>query len=291
MTQNGVLLMAAAAAAILVVTQGDVSMLVVLYSINVFLTFSLSLAGLCRYWIARRGDKRWKRRFALSALGLAVCASILVVTIVEKFTEGGWFTLIITSLVIALCLLIRRHYDSTRAQLRKADELFADQPFGSIATPPALDPDAPTAAFMVGSSRGGALHALLWVNRLWPGHYKNMVFLSAREVDAHSYGGEEAVAALKSRTLQDLRYYVNLCHSNGIAATHYEAFGTDAADQMMKLCERARAEFPNVVFFTSKLVFEKDHWYIRLLHNQVAYEMQRRLQLEGMQMVILPMKV
>ena len=63
------------------------------------------------------------------------------------------------------------------------------------------------------------------------------------------------------------------------------------AAEMMKLCKQVRDEFSNVVFFTSKLVFDKEPWYIRLLHNHVAYEMQRRLQLEGMQMVILPMKV
>ncbi|HKO88831.1 MAG TPA: APC family permease [Burkholderiales bacterium] len=290
-TQNGVILMGIAAAAILLMTAGDVSMLVVLYSINVFLTFSLSLAGLSRFWWSNRGDLRWKRRLALSLTGLFVCAGILAVTTIEKFMQGGWVTLVITGLVVSLCVAIRMHYNGTRAQLRKADELFAEQNFGSIANAPALDPDAPTAAFMVGSSRGGAMHAVLWVHRLWPGHYKNMLFLSAREVDARSYGGEETLQALKSRTAQDLCYYVNLSKSHGIASKYYEAYGTDAAAEMMKLCKQVREEFSNVVFFTSKLVFEREPWYIRLLHNQVAYEMQRRLQLEGMQMVILPMKV
>jgi len=51
-TQNGVILMAIAAVAVLLITRGNVSVLVVLYSINVFLTFTLSLAGLVRYWCA-----------------------------------------------------------------------------------------------------------------------------------------------------------------------------------------------------------------------------------------------
>lgn len=290
-TQNGVILMGIAAAAILFITAADVSVLVVLYSINVFLTFSLSLLGLSRFWWGNRGDLRWKRRLALSLTGFLVCAGILAVTVIEKFMEGGWATIVITGLVVSLCVAIRAHYDATRKQIHKADELFADQNFGSIATPPALDPDAPTAAFMVGSSRGGAMHAVLWVHRLWPGHYKNVLFLSAREVDAQSYGGAKALDELKSRTAQDLRYYVNLSQSHGIASKYYEAYGTDAAAEMMKLCTQVREEFSNVVFFTSKLVFEREPWYIRILHNQVAYEMQRRLQLEGMQMVILPMKV
>jgi len=289
-TQNGILLMGLAAIAILLVTRGAVSLLVVLYSINVFLTFSLSLAGLVRFWWQARSHG-WRRRLALSVLGLLVTVSILVVTVVEKFTEGGWITLIITGVVIGLCLAIKGHYDETRAQLRKADELFQAPAYGSVATPPALDPQAATAAFMVGSSRGGAMHALLWVQRLWPNYYRNFLFLSAREVDAQSYGGEEALDSLRTRTERDLRYYVTLCNSHGYAARYYVAYGTDTADDMMGLCAQVRAEFPNVVFFTSKLVFERDNVLTRILHSHTALAMQRRLQLEGMQLVILPMKV
>ena len=57
------------------------------------------------------------------------------------------------------------------------------------------------------------------------------------------------------------------------------------------MCERISHEFPNSIFFTSKLVFENDNWFTRLLHNQAALAVQMRLHLEGLQMVILPMKV
>jgi hypothetical protein len=57
------------------------------------------------------------------------------------------------------------------------------------------------------------------------------------------------------------------------------------------MCERINNEFPNSIFFTSKLVFATDNWFTRLLHNQASLAVQRRLHLEGLQMVILPMKV
>src|SRR5207247_3023594 len=64
-TQRGIVLMGAAAVGILIATGGSVSLLVVLYSINVFLTFSLSLLGLCIYWWGvRRSDRRWIVRIA-----------------------------------------------------------------------------------------------------------------------------------------------------------------------------------------------------------------------------------
>jgi len=105
-TQRGIQLMGVAAIGILLVTAGSVALLVVLYSINVFLTFSLSLLGLCIYWWrVRRSDRRWLPRLCLSAFGLVVTGGILVVTTVEKFAEGGFMTLVITGIVIALCSL------------------------------------------------------------------------------------------------------------------------------------------------------------------------------------------
>ena len=81
--------MGIAAIGILIVTLG-LSLLVVLYSINVFLTFSLSLLGLCIYWWrSRQLNRNWLLRIALSLLGLTVTAGILIITTVEKFTEGG----------------------------------------------------------------------------------------------------------------------------------------------------------------------------------------------------------
>jgi hypothetical protein len=57
------------------------------------------------------------------------------------------------------------------------------------------------------------------------------------------------------------------------------------------LAEQVHEDFPNCIFFASKLIFEQENWLIRLLHNQAALAIQRRLHLHGLQMVILPMKV
>lgn len=290
-TENGILLMGLAALLILFATRGEVDLLVVLYSINVFITFTLSLAGLCVYWLKNRQKLAWKRRFALSAAGLFITSSILAGTVVTKFFEGGWATLIVTGAVIALCLLVRRHYADTKAKIRAVDEVFAQQPFGSETQFPALDRNAQTAAFIVGSSRGGGLHSLLWVQRMFPNVFKNFLFLNARTVDSHAYGGAEELATLQTEAKVSLNFFVNFCHSYGMPAQSYLAFGTDAVEEVTQLCEKVSQEFPNIVFFTSKLVFQKENWLSRILHNQAATSIQRKLHLDGMQMVILPMKV
>src|SRR6266542_339375 len=291
-TENGILVMGTAALGILLWTRGSVDLLVVLYSINVFLTFSLSLLGLCIYWVgARKTDSRWVKRLALSVLGLAVTLGILVVTVVEKFTEGGWVTMAITTLVIAIGLVIQHHYEEAKRRIRKFDAVFEEQPFGSVVKPPKLEPEAPTAAFIVGSHRGGGLHALLWVQRMFPNHFRNFVFINARTVDSQSYGGEESLRLLRQEATVSLNYFVNFCNSYGLAAKSYLAFGTDPIEDITRLCEQVNRDFPNTIFFTSKLIFEKDNWFTRLLHNQAPLVLQNRLHMQGMQMIILPMRL
>ncbi len=291
-TQNGVLVMGVSAFAVLLWSAGKVDLLVVLYSINVFLTFSLSLAGLCIYWIKqRKGGGHWRRRLLLSATGLVVTFGILVVTVVEKFFEGGWMTILITALVIGGCLYIRAHYKGTKEKISTVDKIFSGQPFGPHIGEVAPNPEDQTAVFLVGSSRGGGLHALLWVQRMFPGHFKNFIFVNARTVDSHAYGGEGEVETMRAEANATLNYFVDFCHSHGLASSAYLGFGTDAVVEITRLCQEISKDYPNSIFFTSKLIFAVDNWFVRLLHNQAALAIQRRLHFDGLQMVILPMKV
>jgi len=113
--------------------------------------------------------------------------------------------------------------------------------------------------------------------------------VSAQPVDVRSYGGDEVLARLKADRLKDMKSYKDLARHNGIASKYYLGFGVDGVEEMVKLWRQARAEFPNIVFFASKLVFANETWFTRILHNQIVSAMQLRLQMEGMQMVILPM--
>jgi hypothetical protein len=196
-TQNGLMVMGFAAVATLAVTGGEVSVLVVLYSINVFLTFTLSLAGVVRYWWLHRRDGRWVGRILLSLLGLVLCAAILAVTAIEKFSEGGWITHVITGLVVSVGLAIRHHDDGIAALVRRAEALYC-APSSHFGARPRLQPAAPTAAFIVGKSRSGLVHASHTVLELWPGTSKNFLVVSARPVDVRRYGGEQERQQLKS---------------------------------------------------------------------------------------------
>jgi amino acid transporter len=288
-TRNGVLLMGAAALAILTWTEGQVGLLVVLYTVNVFITFTLSLLGLTNYWWKRRRDEESKRRLLLSVLALVATAAILVVIIVERFLQGGIVTLGITSCVVAAGLLIRRHYSRVRTLTRQFERnrrwLIHDLP----CEPPVLDAAQPTAVFLVSSNRGMGLDTVERVEALFPGHFKNFVFISVGTVDSQSYGSEQALRTMQYETRSTLDALVNFVHCRGKAARWYDAYGSDRLVELEKRSLEVREEFPNSVFFASRLVFENEHWWNRWLHSQTPLAIQRVLNAHGVEVVVLPL--
>ena len=142
--QNGVLLMGVAAVGLLLYSRGNISTLVVMYSINVFLTFTLSELGMSRFFIRnRKKEPHWKKHLPVHLVGLTLCLTILVVTTYEKFPVGGWLTLLITGLVIGLCYLIRGHYNKVRNGVRELDSLLMDIPARGEPNLDAPDPAGP----------------------------------------------------------------------------------------------------------------------------------------------------
>jgi amino acid transporter len=184
-TENGIVLMGGAALTILFYTGGSVSMLVTLYSINVFLTFSLSQLGMCVHWWQERGaEPLWRRRLAVNGLGLLMTGSILVFTVTLKFAAGGWLTVVLTSTFVGLCLWIRRHYDQAQQAVRRLDEILTTVPIEpSGVAPLERYTQAPTAVFLVNGYNGLGIHAMLAVPRLFGSHFKNFVFVTAGVID------------------------------------------------------------------------------------------------------------
>jgi amino acid transporter len=194
-TQNGVLLMGGAALLALLYTHGNVAALVVMYSINVFLTFSLSQAGMVRFWIGgRKEHEDWKRHLPINLVGFLLCVSILAVTVAEKFTEGGWITLFITGVTVVVCLFIRRHYGTVRLGLSHLDKLFADIPIDPKKEELGpTDPSKATAAIFVGGYGGLGVHTVLTLLRMFPGQFTNMMFISVGVIDSGNFKGATEV--------------------------------------------------------------------------------------------------
>ena len=289
----GVLLMGGAGLLALLYTGGNVAHLVVMYSINVFLTFSLSEVSMCRFWLReRKKHLDWRKHISVHVVGLTLCLFILVVTVFEKFTEGGWITLAITGVLISVCFLIRAHYRKVASNLARLDTILTTLPAGAPpAQSPALDATAPTAVILVGGYSGLGIHSLLAVQRLFPDHFNQFLFVSIGVIDSASFVNVEAVDEVRARTARDLKRYVELANGLGLVADARMEVGTEAVAVATDLCIRIAREFPNALFFAGKLIFQRERWYQGLLHNETAYQLQRRLQFAGLNAMVLPVRV
>ncbi|HEX8877234.1 MAG TPA: hypothetical protein VF777_10825 [Phycisphaerales bacterium] len=291
-TQNGILLVGAAALVALLYTKGSVALLVVMYSINVFLTFSLSmLAMLIDTWRQRQVSTTFKRDLTLLTVGLTLCLVILTVTVIDKFAAGGWITLVATGAVVALCVLTRRHYIHLGATATAAIQSLVKLPQQPAPTVPPLDPSKPTAVILVSSFGGLGLHTLLNALRLFPRHFHNVVFVCVGVIDSGRFKGPESIDDLRRETDATLAQFVDAARKLGLPAVGRSSIGTDPVEQAEDLCLAVAKEFPSAVFFAGKLVFRHESLLERLLHNQTAFAIQRRLQWAGQSMVILPARI
>jgi amino acid transporter len=288
----GILLMGLASIAALLYTWGSVTTLVTMYSINVFITFSLSTFGMCRfYFTERKKREHWKKGFAVQLIAFVLCFTILVVNIVVKFEIGAWLTLVVTSVLIGVCIMIRRYY---RKVYDKLGLLSVDvEPPGPDAAPAPdhLDIKKSTAVLLVGAYGGLGVHALAQILRLFPDHFKQIVFVSVGIIDSGNFKGAEETERLKKQTQETLQKYEALARRFGLAADSMMLIGNDPVAGIEELCVEVALRYPKSTFFAGQLVFQRDAWYQRLLHNETAFAVQRRLQWQGLPMVVLPVRV
>ncbi len=291
--KNGVLLMGLASLCFLLITHGSVDALVVMYSINVFLTFSLSQLGMVRLWIRSRHRRRdWMRQLAIQLLGLVMCASILVLTVFEKFLQGGWLTMVITAGLVTFCFLIRRNYFSVAGKMLRLNEILGDIPGGRSENAPVVDRSKPTALILVRDYGGLGIHLFLNVQKAFPRFFHNFVFLSVGILDSAAFKGSDEVERLELRTEAQVQRYVDLAHRLGVAAEGHESLGTDPVADTAKLVSDISSRFGHPVVFGAKLVFQDEAWYQRFLYNDLSYAVQRRVQQQAnLPMVILPVRV
>ncbi|MDR3640940.1 MAG: APC family permease [Humidesulfovibrio sp.] len=301
-TQKGILLMGGASLVLMILSNGSVELLIVLYSINVFITFVLSQLGMVRHWLQVRGrEKHWRKGLALNGLGLVLCSFILITVTAVKFFEGGWATLLVTGAVAALAVFIRRHYDVTWGMLKKLDELLpvveADEAFlapeGATcpADGPACNPGGKTAVLLVNGYNGLGIHTLLGIHRLFTGEFKNFVFVQVGMVDAGVFKGLEEMEALKAHIKADLDRYVEFMRARGFYAEGVSAVGVDVVEEVVNLAPEIRQRFPKAIFFGGQLVFPNETFFTRMLHNHIVFAVQRQLYRQGVAFVIMPIRL
>jgi amino acid transporter len=295
-TQNGVLLMGGAALLLLLFTTASVNLLVVLYSINVFITFSLSQLGMVRHWwLERAQEPKWKTKIVINGFGLLLTSGILISLCIVKFNEGGWVTLFVTGALVGAAFWVKSHYRDTQKKLFRLNELvaaaLADDAIVVEKTPPPCDPNARTAVLLVNGFNGLGLHTLLAVVQMFPKVYQNFVFVQVGVLDAGNFKGAAEVENLREHSRKEVDRYVAYMGKRGFYTEAHYALGTDIVDEAAKLCDVIAEKFPQAQFFAGQLVFKDESMLTRWLHNHTVFELQRRLYHHGRPMLILPIQV
>ncbi len=290
--RNGIMLIGAASLILLWYTNGSISALIVMYSINVFLTFSISEFGMVLFYFKqRKTQKDWKKHILIYVVALLLCGTILVVTVFEKFMEGGWLTLLITSAFIITSMLIRKHYNGIHEKLKKIEEVLtlpADLGENLIQHPTIK---GKTAVQMVSGYNGLGMHTFYSMLRAFPNIYSKIVFVSVGVVDQGLFKGESGIEKLKENITDALEKYKTLAHRFGLEAEVRMEISTDLIETAAKICVQLSDEIKNITVFTGKLAFKEEKFIHGILHNETAFSLQRKLQPHGIMTIILPITI
>ncbi len=297
-TEKGILVMGIASLVMMLASNGSVDFLIVLYSINVFITFTLSQLGMVKHWWEQRGtEKQWFKKLMINGIGLTLTTFILISVLILKFNEGGWVTMVITGVLVLGAFFIKNHYNKTYATLKRLDViveaavLSGQDVHDSTAPAPLYDPKAKTAAILVNGFNGLGLHTLFSVFRLFGTTYKNYVFVEIGSIDAGNFKGADEIENLGSFVRNETSKYVDYMQDHGHYAEAYFSIGTDVVEEVNKLVPSIREKFPDIVFFGGQLVFTNESMMDRWLHNYTVFAVQQNLYVHGIPFVILPVKV
>jgi K+ transporter len=296
-TQNGITFMGVMAIIIVLITKGSIRILVILYSINVFITFALSQAGMVRHWwLERKSEFHWRRKLLINSIGLVLTLFILVTVILMKFMEGGWVTLVITGLLILVVSRIKKHYNYSNKLIGRmnnrafhcVDEMLAQDDPENLPNPP-FDPKGRVAVICVKGYNGLGLNTFFKIRHQFK-EYRNFIFIEVGIVDAGNFKGNTELQNLEDNVKENLEKYERLARHCGFYAESLYALGTDVADEVKEMAKTIISKYPDSIFFIGQFIIPKATAMQRMLHNQAQLAIQNRLAHKGYIMVMVPIR-
>ncbi len=300
-TMNGILMMGIASIILMVISKGSVALLVVLYSINVFITFTISQLGMVKHWWQMHGkESLWKRKLAINGIGLLLSSFILVSVIIIKFRQGGWITLVITGLLIFLAINIKNHYFKTTVKLQKLrlstfkeiEKLIGQRPCADMKMKKVrFDKEGKTAIILVSGFGGTGLYTFLRILENFKGVYHNIVFVRVGIINSKVYKGSEELYHFTKQVKEDGAKYVAVANQFGLYGKSIWTIGTDPVNEIYRIVKKLRPRLSGTAFFGGQLVFSKTFYLSKLLHNHTIFSIQKRFFKFGIPIVIFPIKI
>jgi amino acid transporter len=263
---NGILFLAGASALLIVAFDASVTRLVQLYILGVFLSFTISQAGMVRHWTRllptvpedeRAGVLRSR---VVNAVGAAVTALVLVIVVATKFTHGAWLVIIAVPLFFFVMIAIQRHY-------RRVDERLAPAP-GGVRLP-------------------SRVHAVVLVSRLHSPAMQALAFARASRPDElvalHVQTDRSDIDALQQTWAEREIPVPLVC---------LESPYRDLTQPILDYVRQVRRESPRDIVAVYVPEYVVTHWWEALLHNQSALRLKVRLRhVPGVVVVSVPLAV
>jgi hypothetical protein len=126
---------------------------------------------------------------------------------------------------------------------------------------------------------------------MFPGHFHGVVFVSVAVADSDVFKGASEIPALEERTRRNLAAYERFATALGLPSTTQYAVGTEVPLEAEKLALALVRRYPRALVVAGQMIFEHDTLWNRLLHNETAFAIQRRLQRSGVPMIVLPVQL
>ncbi|KDN21033.1 APC family permease [Amycolatopsis rifamycinica] len=250
---NGIIFLAAFALVLIIAFDAEVTRLIQLYIVGVFVSFTVSQAGMIRHWnrlLARETDpgvrRRMRRSQTVNAIGLTMTATVLVIVLITKFLLGAWIAIAAMVAIYVLMTAIRRHYD------RVADEL---KDLG----------DTPT----VLPSRN---HAIVLVSKLHRPTLRALAYAKAMRPDVLEAVTVNVDDADTRRLTQEWD-----AHNFKVPLKVVESPYREITKPVLDYVKRVRGDNPRNVVTVFIPEYVVGHWWEQVLHNQSALRLKGRL--------------
>ena len=262
---NGILFLAFAAIAFVVAFNAEVTALIQLYIVGVFVSFTLSQIGMVRHWtrlLRAETDgaerRRMQRSRVINAVGLVCTGAVLIVVVVTKFEAGAWIAILAMGTLFVIMKLIHKHYDTVARELDARD---ADDEEHDIVLP----------------SRN---HAVVLVSNLHKPTRRALAYAKATRPDvleAITVSVDEGESRALVHKWEDSDITVPL----KVIASPYREITRPILDYVKRITK----ESPRTVVTVFIPEYVVGHWWEQVLHNQSALRLKGRLLFEPNVMV------
>jgi hypothetical protein len=258
---NGIFALSGFAGLLLILFEGSVSRLIPLYAVGVFISFTLSQAGMVMHWWRLR-ERGWRGKALINGVGAAITGVVGVVLLFSKFTQGAWLVVVTIPILVSIFLRIRTHYDAVARRLRMAADKRLKLP-----SPPPEGAGSPTVV-LVGQLHRGSLEALCFAR-------SNASDLVAVHVDLGG-GRADAFREQWSRQLPEVPLEV--------LESPYRSL-VDPVVEYVRDFEHQHRKDKNRFCMIVLPVFVTRHRWENLLHNQSTILLRNALRAQGTRVV------